>query len=47
MVNALGIAADVMVPDRQIDVGVKYLQEFANRATVEGHSLQITAGMTF
>lgn len=47
MVNALGIAADVMVPDRQIDVGVKYLQEFANRATVQGHSLQITAGVTF
>jgi len=47
MVNALGIVADVMVPDRQIDVGVKYLQEFANRATVQGHSLQITAAVTF
>ena len=46
-VNALGITADVMVPDRQIDVGVKYLKEFANQATVQGHSLQITAGVTF
>jgi hypothetical protein len=46
-VNALGIAAGVMVPDRQIDVGVKYLKEFANEATVQGHSLQITAGVTF
>ncbi|HEU5259431.1 MAG TPA: transporter [Vicinamibacterales bacterium] len=46
-VNALGITADVMVPDRQIDVGVKYLKEFANTSTVQGHSLQITAGVTF
>jgi len=46
-VNALGIAAGVMVPERQIEVGVKYLKEFANKATVQGHSLQITASMTF
>jgi len=46
-VNALGIAAGVMVPERQIEVGVKYLKEFANEATVQGHSLQITAVMTF
>jgi hypothetical protein len=46
-VNALGIAAGVTAPERQIEVGVKYLKEFANEATVQGHSLQITAGVTF
>jgi hypothetical protein len=46
-VNALGFSADVVVPERKIDVGVKYLKEFANQATVEGHSLQISAGVTF
>ena len=46
-VNALGIAASVVVPERKIEVGVKYLNEFANEATVQGYSLQITAAMTF
>ena len=46
-VNALGITADVVVPDRKIDLGVKYFKEFANEATVEGHSLQISAAVTF
>jgi len=46
-VNALGIAAGVTVPERQIEVGVKYLKEFADEATVQGHSLQITAAVTF
>jgi len=46
-VNALGITAGVAVPERKIDVGVKYLKEFANEATVQGQSLQINAGVTF
>lgn len=46
-VNALGVAAGVVVPQRKVNVGVKYLKEFANEATVEGHSLQITAAVTF
>lgn len=46
-VNALGVAAGVIVPERKVNVGVKYLKEFANEATVQGHSLQIVAGVTF
>jgi hypothetical protein len=46
-VNALGATAGVVVPQRKVNVGVKYLKEFANEATVEGHSLQIVAGVTF
>ena len=46
-VNALGATAGVVVPKQKVSVGVKYLKEFANEATVEGHSLQIVAGVTF
>ena len=46
-VNALGAAAGIVVPERKVNVGVKYLKEFANQATVQGHSLQIVAGVTF
>jgi hypothetical protein len=46
-VNALGAAAGVVIPQRKVNVGVKYLKEFANEATVEGHSLQIAAAVTF
>ncbi|HEX5000326.1 MAG TPA: transporter [Terriglobia bacterium] len=46
-VNALGGAANVILPLRKTSVGVKYFQEFANKSTVQGHSLQISATVTF
>jgi hypothetical protein len=45
--NPLGVAAGVLVPERKVSIGFKYLNEFGNEATVEGHSLQIAAGVTF
>jgi len=46
-VNALGATAGVVLPERKVSVNVKYFKEFSNEATVEGHSLQIGAGVTF
>jgi len=46
-VNALGGTAGVVLPERKVSVNVKYFKEFSNEATVEGHSLQIGAGVTF
>ena len=46
-VNALGATAGVVLPERKVLVDVKYFKEFSNQATVEGHSLQISAGVTF
>jgi hypothetical protein len=46
-VNALGATAGVVLPERKVSLNVKYFKEFSNEATVEGHSLQIGAGVTF
>jgi len=46
-VNALGATAGVVLPARKVALNVKYFKEFSNQATVEGHSLQISAGVTF
>jgi hypothetical protein len=46
-VNALGIASNLSFPQRKAMLGVKYYEEFANRSTFQGASLQITASLTF
>jgi len=46
-VHALGPAANVLLPARKVTLGFKYFHEFSNAATVEGHSLQISATVTF
>ncbi|HEX5835844.1 MAG TPA: transporter [Pyrinomonadaceae bacterium] len=45
-VNALGFASNVNLPHR-INVGFKYLQEFSNRSTFQGHSIQISGAIKF
>ncbi len=47
MVNALGFASNVMLPERKVSVGVKYFKEFSNRSTFQGYSLQISGTITF
>src|SRR5206468_6791237 len=37
-VNALGLAFNVMLPERKVSVGAKYFQEFSNRSTFQGYS---------
>jgi hypothetical protein len=46
-VNALGFASGVTFPRRKINLGVKFFEEFANRATFQGFSLQVSGGLSF
>ena len=46
-VNALGGAANIILPVRKTSVGFKLLKEFSNSSTVQGYSLQIMGGITF
>jgi hypothetical protein len=46
-VNALGFAANAILPDRKVSVGIKYFHEFECRSTYQGYTLQISAAVTF
>jgi len=45
-VNSVGFASSVNLP-RRISVGFKYFQEFSNRSTFQGHSIQISGAIKF
>jgi hypothetical protein len=45
-VNALGFATNLNLPPR-VNIGFKYFQEFANRSTFQGHSIQISGSFGF
>lgn len=46
-VNAIGFASGVAFPRRKTNVGVRFFEEFANRATFQGFSLQVSGGVSF
>jgi len=46
-VNALGFASSLILPPRNMSVGVKYFKEFEDRSTFQGYSVQITATIKF
>jgi hypothetical protein len=46
-VNALGLAGNLSLPTRGVGLGLRYYQEFSNRSTFEGNSLQITGSVAF
>ena len=46
-VNAMGAAANIILPARKASLGFKYFKEFANRSTVQGYSIQISGAITF
>jgi hypothetical protein len=46
-VRALGVAMNVMLPARKTSLGLKYFDEFSNRSTFEGYTLQIAGAVTF
>ena len=46
-VNALGAATNVTFPKRKISLGFKFFDEFANRATFQGISLQFSGSLRF
>jgi hypothetical protein len=45
--NALGGAVNFLLPPRKVAISFKALKEFENRSTVQGHSIQIGAAITF
>ena len=46
-VNALGFAANVVLPARKVSLGLKYFTEFSTRSTFQGYTLQIAGAVTF
>jgi hypothetical protein len=46
-VNALGFAANAILPEQKVSVGVKYFHEFECKSTFQGYTLQISAAITF
>jgi hypothetical protein len=46
-VNALGFAANAILPDRKVTVGLKYFHEFECRSTFQGYTFQISAAVKF
>jgi hypothetical protein len=46
-VNALGFASNLTVPRRGVNFGVRFFEEFANRATFQGYSVQISGSIAF
>ena len=45
-VNALGVGLNVNLMSK-VNVGFKYFQEFANRSTFQGHSIQVSGAISF
>lgn len=46
-VNSLGLAVTVAIPRFKTSLGFKYFNEFANRSTYEGHSVQVQGAISF
>jgi hypothetical protein len=45
-VNALGVGSNLSL-SAKISVGFKYFQEFADRSTFQGHSIQFSGSIKF
>lgn len=46
-INALGFAANLVFPRQRVNVGVKFFEEFANRASYQGYSFQLSGVVGF
>jgi hypothetical protein len=44
-VNSLGVGASLSIPSRQVSLSLKYFDEFSNRWTYEGYSLQVAVAV--
>ena len=47
LVNAVGGAANVVLPKWKLTAGFKYFKEFGNRSTFEGYSIQFSGAIHF
>lgn len=46
-INALGVVTNLVYPNQRVNVGVKFFEEFANRAAYQGYSFQISGAVSF
>jgi hypothetical protein len=46
-VNGLGAGLNLLLPTQKVTLSLKYFDEFSNRWTYQGYSLQISAGVGF
>jgi hypothetical protein len=46
-INSIGFASQVALPDQRLNLGVKFFEEFADRSTFQGYSLQFTGVFKF
>ena len=46
-VNAVGGAANIILPTSKASAGFKLFKEFSNSSTVQGYSFQVTGAITF
>ena len=46
-INAIGFASNVIFPQQRWSVGFRFFDEFANRASYEGHSFQLSGSVSF
>lgn len=46
-VNALGFSSSFAIPNRRLTLGFRFFEEFANRATFQGYSVQISGSIGF
>jgi hypothetical protein len=46
-VNGIGAGMNLLLPTQKVTLSLKYFDEFSNRWTYQGYSLQISAGVAF
>jgi hypothetical protein len=46
-INAIGVASGLNFPNQRLNLGLKYFDEFANRSSFQGYSLQFSAAVNF
>jgi len=46
-INAIGFASQVAIPNQRLNFGMKFFEEFADRSTFQGYSLQFTGVFKF
>ena len=46
-INSIGVASQVTFPKQRLNLGMKFFEEFADRSTFQGYSLQFTGVFNF
>jgi hypothetical protein len=46
-INALGFVTNVVFPNHRFNAGIKFFEEFGNRAAYQGYSFQVSGAFSF